>query len=146
MINQPAPNFTAQNQHGATISLSDFLGKKVVLYFYPKDDTSGCTAQACDFRDHYTTLQAQGYEVLGVSTDGVTSHLKFANKYALPFHLIADDDKNIVNAYGVWIEKSMYGRKYMGTNRVSFVIDEKGIITKIVAKVDTKNAVKQILN
>ena len=145
MLHQAAPNFIATNQHGETVSLNQFLGKKLVLYFYPKDDTSGCTAEACDFRDNYKSLLSQGYQVVGVSTDGVKSHKKFAEKYELPFHLLADEDRSVVNAYGVWAEKSMYGRKYMGTNRVTFLIDEAGIIAKIITKVDTKNASKQIL-
>ena len=141
-----APNFTALNQRGESVSLSDFKGKKVVLYFYPKDDTPGCTAQACNLRDNYSELQQAGYEVIGISSDAVKSHDKFANKYELPFTLLADEDKAIHEAYGVWKEKSMYGRTYMGTARTTFVIDEEGIITDIIEKVKTKDHTAQILN
>lgn len=140
-----APQFTAQDQNGDTISLSDFKGKDVILYFYPKDDTPGCTAEACDFRDNYQSLQAQGFNVIGVSTDDETSHKKFVNKYQLPFTLIADTDKSIVEAYGVWVEKNMYGKKYMGTARKTFIIDKEGKIKKIIDKVDTKESSKQVL-
>ena len=139
-----APNFTAQNQNGETIKLSDYKGKKIVLYFYPKDDTTGCTAEACNLRDNYSDLRAKGYEVIGVSIDTVKSHDKFMKKYDLPFTLVADPDKKIVEDYGVWAEKSMYGRKYMGTLRTTFLIDEKGKIEKIIDKVDTKNHTSQI--
>lgn len=140
-----APNFTAFNQYGESVSLSDFRGKKVVIYFYPKDDTPGCTAQACNLRDNYAELQQAGYVVLGVSKDSVKSHDKFANKYELPFTLLADEDKAIHEAYGVWKEKSMYGRTYMGTARTTFVIDEEGIITNVIEKVKTKDHTAQIL-
>src|SRR6185437_158653 len=133
-----APDFTAENQNGKKVKLSDYKGKKVVLYFYPKDDTTGCTAEACNLRDNYSDLKAKGYEVFGVSIDSVKSHDKFAKKYDLPFTLVADPDKKIVEDYGVWAEKSMYGRKYMGTLRTTFLIDEKGKIEKIIDKVDTK--------
>jgi peroxiredoxin Q/BCP len=144
-IGDPAPDFTSVDQHGQAVTLSAFRGKKVVLYFYPKDDTPGCTAQACSLRDNYAAMQAAGYEVLGVSIDGQKSHQKFATKYSLPFTLVADPDMAIVEAYGVWQEKSMYGRTYMGTVRTTFVIDENGIITDIIGKVDTKNHASQIL-
>ena len=144
-IGDTAPDFSSTDQTGAPIKLSDYLGKKVVLYFYPKDDTSGCTAQACSLRDHYADLRAAGYEVLGISIDNQTSHQKFINKYDLPFPLVADTDKAIVEDYGVWQEKSMYGRKYMGTIRTTFLIDETGIITDIIGKVDTKKHAEQIL-
>jgi len=140
-----APDFTAENQDGKTVKLSDFKGKKVVLYFYPKDDTSGCTAEACNLRDNYSDLRAKGYEVVGVSIDPVKSHDKFVKKYDLPFTLLADTEKKIVEDYGVWAEKSMYGRKYMGTVRTTFLIDEKGKIEKIIDKVDTKNHTEQII-
>lgn len=145
-IGDPAPNFTSTDQSGQPIRLSDYRGKKVILYFYPKDDTSGCTAQACSLRDSHAHLRAGGYEVLGVSVDNQTSHQKFISKYDLPFTLMADTDKQVVNAYGVWQEKSMYGRKYMGTVRTTFLIDENGIITDIITKVDTKKHAEQILN
>ena len=144
-IGDPAPDFTSTDQHGQPMKLSDYRGKKVVLYFYPKDDTPGCTAQACGLRDNHTDLQAAGYEVLGVSIDDQKSHQKFAAKYDLPFTLVTDTDMAIVEAYGVWQEKSMYGRKYMGIVRTTFIIDENGIITDIIGKVDTKKHAEQIL-
>ena len=140
-----APNFKGLNQDGKEIKLSDFKGKKLVVYFYPKDDTSGCTAEACDLRDNIHSLKAKGYEIVGVSIDDVKSHNKFAKKYDLPFTLIADTDKKIVQDYGVWGEKSMYGKKYMGTLRTTFIINEKGKIERIISKVDTKNHTSQIL-
>jgi peroxiredoxin Q/BCP len=144
-IGDTAPDFASTDQNGHPIRLSDYRGKKVVLYFYPKDDTSGCTAQACSLRDNYADLKAAGYEVLGVSIDNQASHQKFIKKYDLPFTLVADTDKQLVDAYGVWQEKSMYGRKYMGTVRTTFLIDEQGIITDIIGKVDTKKHAEQIL-
>lgn len=140
-----APDFTSKDQNGNTVSLNQFKGKKVVLYFYPKDSTPGCTAEACDFRDNYQGLKAQGIEVLGVSVDDEKSHQKFITKYDLPFTLLADTDKSIVEAYGVWSEKSMYGKKYMGTNRTTFIIDEDGNIAHIITKVDTKAPTAQVL-
>ena len=140
-----APDFTSKDQNGNTVTLNDFKGKKVVLYFYPKDSTPGCTAEACDFRDNYQGLKAQGIEVLGVSIDDEKSHQKFITKYDLPFTLLADTDKSIVEAYGVWAEKSMYGKKYMGTNRATFIIDEDGNIAHIITKVDTKAPTAQVL-
>jgi thioredoxin-dependent peroxiredoxin len=140
-----APDFTSKDQNGNAISLAQFKGKKVVLYFYPKDSTPGCTAEACDFRDNYQGLKAQGIEVLGVSIDDEKSHQKFITKYDLPFTLLADTDKSIVEAYGVWGEKSMYGKKYMGTNRTTFIIDEDGNIAHIITKVDTKAPTAQVL-
>jgi peroxiredoxin Q/BCP len=144
-IGDKAPDFTLQNQNGETIKLSDFKGKKVVLYFYPKDDTSGCTAESCNLRDNYDNLKAKGYEVIGLSVDSVKSHDKFAKKYSLPFNLAADTEKKVVEDYGVWAEKQMYGRKYMGILRTTFLIDEKGKITDIIDKVDTGNHTAQIL-
>ena len=140
-----APDFTAADQEGNLISLNQFAGKRVVLYFYPKDDTPGCTAEACDFRDNYQGLVAKGIVVLGVSVDDEKSHQKFAAKYNLPFTLLADTDKKIVEAYGVWVEKNMYGKKYMGISRKTFLINESGIIEHIIEKVDTKNATAQVL-
>lgn len=141
-----APDFTANDQNGIPVSLSDYKGKEVILYFYPKDDTPGCTAEACSFRDNYQLLLQSGYEVLGVSTDSEKSHQKFISKYELPFVLIADNDKKIVEAYGVWVEKSMYGKKYMGTARKTFLIGKDGVIRKIIDKVDTKNSSRQVLD
>ncbi|MDF2435064.1 MAG: thioredoxin-dependent peroxiredoxin [Mucilaginibacter sp.] len=141
-----APDFTAKDQNGKTVSLSDFKGKTVILYFYPKDDTPGCTAEACDFRDNYQSLIGKGYEVIGVSTDDEKSHKKFETKFNLPFPLIADTGKEIVDAYGVWVEKNMYGKKYMGTARTTFIINADGIIQKIIDKVDTKASSQQVLD
>ena len=141
-----APAFTSKDQDGKTVSLSQFKGQKVVLYFYPKDSTPGCTAEACDFRDNYQGLKAKGIEVLGVSVDDEKSHQKFITKHSLPFTLLADTDKSIVEAYGVWGEKSMYGKTYMGTNRTTFIIDEEGTIAHIITKVDTKAPTAQILD
>ncbi len=140
-----APEFTSTDQNGHKISLSQFKGKKVVLYFYPKDNTPGCTAEACDFRDNYQGLLAKGIEVLGVSVDDEKSHQKFVDKFNLPFTLLADTDHAIVEAYGVWGEKNMYGKKYMGIHRTTFVIDENGVIAHIITKVDTKSPTEQVL-
>jgi peroxiredoxin Q/BCP len=130
-----APAFTAKTGDGHTTSLSDFKGKHVVLYFYPKDDTPGCTKEACGFRDQIKALEKAGAVVLGVSTDSVESHRKFAEKFELPFRLLADADRNIVNAYGVWGEKTFLGRRYLGTHRVTFLIGPEGRIRKIWPKV-----------
>ncbi|HCU44496.1 MAG TPA: thioredoxin-dependent thiol peroxidase [Sphingobacterium sp.] len=143
-VGQKAPAITAKNQNGESISLSDFMGTKVILYFYPKDNTPGCTTEACNFRDNYQSLKKEGFEVIGVSIDGEASHQKFINKHELPFQLLVDEDQKIVNDYGVWVEKNMYGKKYMGTARTTFVIDEQGNIAHIVKKVDNKNASQQI--
>jgi thioredoxin-dependent peroxiredoxin len=144
-VGTKAPDFTTKDQDGKEVKLSGFKGKKVVLYFYPKDMTPGCTAEACNLRDNYKALQKSGYEVLGVSTDDEKSHRKFIEKEKLPFRLLADTDKGLHSKYGTWVEKSMYGRKYMGTARVTFVIDETGVISEIIEKVDTKNHTAQIL-
>lgn len=141
---EKAPFFKGVNQEGNEISLDDFKGKKVILYFYPKDNTSGCTAEACNLNDHYEALTAKGYEVVGVSPDPIGSHQKFIAKYNLSFNLIADTEKTILEAYGVWAEKSMYGRKYMGVLRTTFIINENGTIEQIITKVGTKNHVAQI--
>ena len=143
---EKAPDFTAKDQNGKQVSLSDFKGKNVILYFYPKDDTPGCTAEACSFRDNYQGLTSQGFEVIGISTDDEKSHKKFEVKYRLPFTLIADEDKHIVERYGVWVEKNMYGKTYMGTARTTFIIDSDGIIRHIIHKVDTKNSTQQVLD
>ena len=141
-----APDFTAKDQNGNTVSLSDFKGKNVILYFYPKDDTPGCTAEACSFRDNYQSLLGKGFAVIGVSTDNEKSHKKFEKKYNLPFPLIADPDRKIVEEYGLWAEKSMFGRKYMGTLRTTFLIDPNGIISKVIDKVDTENSSQQVID
>ena len=146
-IGDKAPEILGLNENGEEIRLSNYQGKKVVLYFYPKDNTSGCTAQACNLRDHYAELRQAGYEVIGVSVDDAKSHQKFIAKNDLPFTLIADTDKTLVEAFGVWGEKSMYGRKYMGTFRTTFIINEEGIIERIILpkQVKTKEHSKQIL-
>jgi peroxiredoxin Q/BCP len=143
-LGKQAPAFSALDENGNTITLNDFAGKKLVLYFYPKDDTPGCTAEACSLRDNYNDLIAKGYAVLGVSPDDSKKHTKFIAKYELPFSLLADTDQAVCNAYGVWVEKSMYGKKYMGVARTTFVIDETGVLTEIIEKVDTKNHAAQI--
>jgi peroxiredoxin Q/BCP len=140
-----APVFEGVDQNGQRVLLSDFKGKKVILYFYPKDDTPGCTAQACNLRDNYQELINKGFQVIGVSTDSVKSHKKFELKFSLPFPLIADEEKKIVEQYGVWGAKKFMGKSYMGTNRTTFVIDEEGIIQKIIQKPDTKNQTQQVL-
>lgn len=143
---QKAPDFEGKDQNGNTVKLSDFQGKKkVVLYFYPKDMTKGCTAQACNLRDNYTELQNQGYEIVGVSPDDEKSHTKFIEKYELPFTLLADTDHTIAEAYDVWKEKSMYGKKYMGIVRTTFIIDEEGTISEVIGKVKTAEHTAQIL-
>lgn len=144
-VGKPAPNFEAKDQNGNLVRLSDYKGKKVVLYFYPKDNTPGCTAQACNLRDNYEALQKAGYVILGISSDPVKSHQKFIEKQNLPFDLIADDDLKVHEAYGTWVEKSMYGRKYMGTARTTFIIDEEGNLEEIIEKVNTKDHTNQIL-
>lgn len=143
-VGDKAPAISAKNQHGETVSLNDFKGKKVILYFYPKDNTPGCTTEACNFRDNYQSLQAEGFEVIGVSIDSAQSHQKFISKHDLPFTLLADEDQKIVQDYGVWVEKNMYGRKYMGTARTTFIIDENGIIKHIIKKVNNANATQQV--
>lgn len=140
-----APAFQVNNQNGDTISLSQFTGKKKVLYFYPKDDTPGCTAEACDLRDNHHRFLEMGYVVLGVSPDDEKKHQKFITKYDLPFDLLSDVDHAVALAYGVWVEKSMYGKKYMGIARTTFIIDENGVIEEIIEKVDTKAHTTQIL-
>ena len=140
-----APKFEAQDQHGATVTLDQFSGKKVVLYFYPKDDTPGCTAQACNLRDNYKKLIKKGIAILGVSVDSVASHVKFIDKYELPFSLIADEDKKIVDKYNLWGQKKFMGREYDGVHRETFVIGGEGRIERVITKVDTKEATKQIL-
>ncbi len=144
-IGDVAPDFSVNDQNGEPVKLSDFKGKKVVLYFYPKDNTPGCTAESCNLRDNYQSLKKAGYEILGVSKDNEKSHAKFIEKHDLPFTLLADTEKIIHEKYGTWVEKSMYGRKYMGTARTTFLIDEKGKIEDIIEKVKTKDHTAQIL-
>lgn len=144
-VGQTAPVFEALNQNGETIKLNDLKGNKIVLYFYPKDNTPGCTAQACSLRDNYEALLLKGFKVFGVSTDDAKSHKKFIEKFSLPFDLLVDTDHKLVEAFGVWVEKSMYGKKYMGTARTTFIIDENGLISEIIEKVDTKEHAGQLL-
>lgn len=144
-IGDKAPDFKAVDGDGRTVALSDYKGKKLVIYFYPKDNTPGCTAEACDLRDNYHRFQAAGYEILGVSKDSEKSHRGFAEKYSLPFRLVADTDRAILQAYDAWGEKSLYGKKYMGALRKTYVIDEHGVITDIIDKVNTKAHSVQIL-
>jgi len=141
-----APFFQGISQNGDPVSLNDFKGKKLILYFYPKDNTSGCTAEACSLNEGYASLTEKGYEVVGVSPDSADSHLKFIARHNLSFNLIADTDKTILNAYGVWAEKKMYGRTSMGVLRTTFVIDEDGVIERVITKVDTQDHAAQILN
>ncbi len=145
-IGDKAPDFTSVDQNGESISLGNFIGKKVVLYFYPKDDTPGCTAQACNLRDNYSSLSGKGFQVIGVSNDSIKKHKKFENKYELPFPLVADEEKTIVELYGVYGEKKFMGKTYMGINRTTFLIDEKGNINNIIAKPDTANQSQQVLD
>lgn len=140
-----APDFKAKDQDGNTVALKDFKGKKVVLFFYPEDDTPVCTVEACNFRDNYALLKKQGYEIIGVSPQGVESHKKFHGKYKLPYTLLADEDMKIINAYGIYTLKKLYGREFMGIQRATFVIDEKGRIEKIVPRVLSKKATQQVL-
>ena len=144
-IGDKAPDFSVNNQDGKVVNLSDFLGKKVILYFYPKDQTPGCTAQSCNLRDHNQELIKAGYITLGISTDSEKSHQKFIARQKLPFQLLADVEKEVHNKYGTWAEKKLYGRTYMGTVRTTFIIDETGIISDIITKVKTKDHTAQIL-
>lgn len=141
-----APDFSLQSQKGARLSLSDFKGKTVVLFFYPKDMTSGCTMEACGFRDREAEFRKSGAIILGVSPDRVRSHAKFADKYQLPFDLLADEEKSVIKAYGVWVEKSMYGVKYMGVERATFVIGPKGDIQGVFRKVKPANHAQEVLH
>lgn len=144
-VGDKAPQINAQDQHGKPISLDDFKGHKVILYFYPKDDTPGCTAEACNLRDNYDDLLEKGYKILGVSADSIDSHQKFAEKYSLPFPLIPDTEKKIIKDYGVWGLKKFMGREYEGIKRTTFVISEQGKIENIITNVKTKDHSDQIL-
>ncbi len=141
----PAPDFSALNEKGETVTNADFRGKKLVLYFYPKDDTPGCTAESCSLRDSHQQFLAKGYAILGVSPDGPKKHVKFIDKYDLPFSLLADEDHSVSNAYGVWGPKKFMGRSYEGIHRTTFIIDESGKIERIIEKVDTQNHAEQII-
>ncbi|MCS7084775.1 MAG: thioredoxin-dependent thiol peroxidase [Bacteroidia bacterium] len=142
---ETAPDFAAPDQHGTTHTLSQYRGRKVALYFYPADDTPGCTAQACNLRDNHERLQTEGYVVIGVSPDGVESHKKFAEKHRLPFTLLADPEKKILTAYGAWGEKKLYGKTVTGVKRTTFLIDENGNIERVIASVRTGAHAEQIL-
>lgn len=144
-VGTKAPDFTVNDQDGKAVKLSDLRGKKVVLYFYPKDMTPGCTLEACSLRDNYKALKKAGYEIFGISSDDEKLHRKFIEQQKLPFQLLADTNKAVHYLYGTWVEKSMYGRTYMGTARVTYIIDENGIISEVIEKVDTKNHASQIL-
>ena len=141
-----APAFEVENEAGETVKLSDYQGRKLVLFFYPRDNTPTCTVEACNLRDNYQTLQQNGYEILGISSDSAKSHQKFIDKHELPYSLLADVEKEVHESYGTWVEKSMYGRKYMGTARTTFLIDENGVIEKIIGKVKAKEHTDQILD
>jgi peroxiredoxin Q/BCP len=145
-IGDKAPSINAIDQNGNNITLEQYQGKKVVLYFYPKDMTPGCTAQSCNLSDNYTALQKNGYDVLGVSCDSLKRHQKFIAKHNLPFNLISDEDHKVVNDYGVWQLKKFMGREYMGIVRTTFIIDENGLISDIISKVNTKEHTSQIIN
>lgn len=144
-IGDKAPNFEAQDQDGNTIRLSDYAGKKLVLFFYPKASTPGCTAEACNLSDNHERFEAQGYRILGVSADSAKRQSNFKNKYNFPYPLLADEDKTVINAFGVWGPKKFMGREYDGIHRVTFVIDEAGVIEDVITKVKTKDHTSQIL-
>lgn len=144
-VGAKAPAFEINNQHGEAVTLESLKGEKVVLYFYPKDNTPGCTAQACNLRDNYQALLAEGYTILGISPDSEKKHQNFIKKFELPFDLLADVDKKMVEAFGVWGEKKMYGRSYMGVYRTTFVLDENGVITEVINKVKTKDHSAQLI-
>lgn len=139
------PDFEVLDQDGKAVSSKDLIGKKTIIYFYPKDNTSGCTAEACSLRDNYEALMARGYNVVGVSKDSAASHRKFADKYDLPFTLLADTSTQMLQDFGAWGEKKMYGKTVMGTIRKTFIFDEEGILSEVIEKVDTKNHADQIL-
>ena len=145
-IGDRMPDFEVVDQDGNQVSSKDLIGKKTVVYFYPKDNTSGCTAEACSIRDNYESLVAKGYNVIGVSKDSAASHRKFREKYDLPFTLLSDTSTQMLQAFGAWGEKKMYGKTVMGTIRRTFIFDEEGILTRIIEKVDTKNHAAQILD
>lgn len=145
LVNQKAPEFTLFNEKGEKVSLSDFRGKKVILYFYPKDMTTGCTTQACEFRDHYESFADLNAVILGVSTDSQERHQKFIEKYDLPFSLLVDEEHEVCEKYGVWVLKKNFGKEYMGIERSTFLIDEEGIIIKEWRKVRVKNHIEDVL-
>lgn len=144
-VGDKAPNFSAQDEQGNTVSLSDYKGKKLIVFFYPKANTPGCTAEACNLRDNYEVLKSKGYELLGVSADSSKQQTNFKNKYKFPFPLLADEDKSVINAFGVWGPKKFMGREYDGIHRMTFIIDENGMIEQVIDKVKTKDHAAQIL-
>ncbi|MCA0932051.1 thioredoxin-dependent thiol peroxidase [Lutimonas saemankumensis] len=144
-VGDKAPGFSVNNQHGETVSLDDFKGKKVVLFFYPKASTPGCTAEACNLRDNYSSFKDKGYEIIGVSADSEKRQLNFSNKQELPYSLLADENKEVIMAYGVWGPKKFMGKEYEGIHRTTFVIDENGVISDVISKVKTKDHAAQIL-
>ncbi len=144
-IGDKVPEFSTKDQDGNTINLSDYKGKKLIVFFYPKANTPGCTAEACNLRDNYSELQAQGYELLGVSADSEKKQANFKNKFEFPFPLLADEDHTVINTFGVWGPKKFMGRAYDGIHRMTFIVDEKGIISNVIEKVKTKDHAAQIL-
>ncbi|MGF1560233.1 MAG: thioredoxin-dependent thiol peroxidase [Flavobacteriaceae bacterium] len=144
-IGDKVPAFSASDQDGNTINLSAYIGRKLIVFFYPAANTPGCTAEACNLRDNYSELQAQGYELLGVSADSQQKQANFKNKFSFPFPLLADEDRTVINTFGVWGPKKFMGREYDGIHRMTFVIDEKGIVTKVIDKVKTKDHSSQLL-
>lgn len=144
-VGDKVPSFTAKDENGNDIKLSDYLGKKLIIFFYPKANTPGCTAEACNLRDNYTELKAQGYELLGVSADSQKRQLSFKNKYQFPFPLLADEDHTLLNIFGVWGPKQFMGKKYDGIHRMTFVIDQEGVVEKVIEKVKTKDHAAQLL-
>ncbi|MFD2541612.1 thioredoxin-dependent thiol peroxidase [Lacinutrix gracilariae] len=144
-VGDTVPNFTVNNQDGEAISLSDYKGKKLIVFFYPKASTPGCTAEACNLRDNYKVLQDQGYELLGVSADSEKRQTNFKNKYEFPFPLLADEEKEVINAFGVWGEKKFMGKVYDGIHRKTFIVDENGVVARVIDKVKTKDHAAQIL-
>ena len=145
-IGDKVPQFTVKDQDGNTVNLSDYQGKKLVVFFYPKANTPGCTAEACNLRDNYAELQSQGYELLGVSADSEKKQSNFKNKFDFPFPLLADEDHTVINAFGVWGPKKFMGREYDGIHRMTFIIDEEGVVSDVIAKVKTKDHAAQILS
>lgn len=145
-VGDKVPNFTSKDQDGNTISLSDYDGKKLIVFFYPRANTPGCTAEACNLRDNYAELQAQGYELLGVSEDSEKKQANFKNKYEFPFPLLADEDHTVINTFGVWGPKKFMGKEYDGLHRMTFLIDENGVVDRVIEKVKTKDHAAQILN
>ncbi len=144
-VGDTVPNFSSTDQEGKAVTLKDFKGKKLIVFFYPKASTPGCTAEACDLRDHYSELQKQGYQLLGVSADSVAKQKKFADKYEFPFQLLADETKEVINAFGVWGPKKFMGKEYDGIHRTTFIVNEDGVVTRVINKVKTKAHAAQIL-